>query len=384
MTIFRLRFEHAIEGDTTVQTLTLEAEPQPTEFPVPLRIFTEFPGRRVPPPTVLDGPLFSTLMIAMRRGGTVLEIDGPVSAPAMRNAQAFQEAWASMLPRRFRVVEIVPNEVVQGARARGRAAVVAFSGGLDSTFTLVRHAKTLLGAGSYPVTHALMVHGLDIRLARAGVFRDLRARVAPLMEEMGVELVVARSNVRTPLPHAPKFQVQPYAYSQAAQIAGLLHLLPEGRFFSGLIGSTEPYRELVMPWGSNPATDHLLSNDRFSFVHDGAAFTRSEKAAFLAGHPTALRILRVCMAQTRGNCGTCEKCVRTRLNFMAAGVDHPPCFDEPFHPDMIEGLKIWNPTVLGEARATVAYAAAAGISAPWLQRLRARIAVISGARPPSG
>ena len=384
MTIFRLRFEHAIDGDTTVQALTLDAEPQPKDFRAPLRMFTEFPGRHVPPPTVLDGPLFSTLMIAMRRGGTVLAIDGAISAAAMRNAQAFQEAWASMLPAQFGIVEIVPTEVVQGPRPRGCAAVVAFSGGLDSTFTLVRHAKGLLGHGSYPVTHALMVHGLDVRLPRHRTFRDLRERVAPLLEELGVEPLVARSNVRNPLADAPKVQVQPYAYSQAAQIAGILHLLPEDRFAAGLIGSTEPYRALVMPWGSNPATDHLLSNDRFSVVHDGAAFNRSEKAAFLAAHPTALRSLRVCMAQSRGNCGVCEKCVRTRLNLMVVGVDQPPCFDQPFHDDMIEGLDMWNPTVLGEAKATAAYADATGLSAPWLHRLKARIAALSGVRRPGG
>ena len=379
MTIFRLTFEHAVRGDTAVQTTTLDADPQPTSFPVPLRIVTEFPGRHAPPPAVLDGPLFSTIMIPMGHGGKVLEIDGPISAGAMRNVQAFQEAWASMLPGQFGVVEIVPKEVVQDPPVHGRAAVAAFSGGLDSTFTLIRHAKKLLGHGSYPITHALMVHGLDVQLRHPSVFRSLRERVAPLLDELGVELIVARSNVRNPFPDTPKIQVQPYAYSQAAQIAGILHLLPEDRFAYGLIGSTEPYRQLVLPWGTNPATDYLLSNDRFSIVHDGAAFTRCEKAAFVAEHPTALRTLRVCIAQTRGNCGVCEKCVRTRLNLMVVGVDHPPCFDQPFHDDMIEALEVWNPTVLGEANATVAHAKANGVSAPWLRKLKRRIAALSGA-----
>ncbi len=384
MTIFRLSFEHAVQGDTTVQTITLDAEPQPASFPVPLRIITKFPGLPLPAPSVLDGPLFSTLMIAMGREGTVLEIDGPISAAAMRNAQAYQEAFASMLPGRFRVVEIAPREVVQGPQVRGPSAIAAFSGGLDSTFTLIRHAKKLLGQGSYPITHALMVHGLDVRLRHRDVFTSLRERVQPLLDELGVKLITARTNVRNPLAHEPKFQVQPYAYSQAAQIAGVLHRLSEDQFFSGLIGSTEPYRALVLPWGSNPATDYLLSNDRFSIVHDGAAFTRSEKAALVAEHPTALSTLRVCMRQTPGNCGVCEKCVRTRLNLMVVGVDNPPCFDQPFHDDMIEGLEVWNPTVLGEANATVAYAEAAGVSAPWLSRLKERIAALSDRRPPAG
>ncbi len=384
MTIFRLNFEHALDGDTAVQTITLDADPQPTDFPVPLRIVTEFPGRRAPPPTVLDGPLFSTLMIAMRRGGTVLEIDGPVSAAAMRNVQAFQEAFASMLPGQLGLVEIAPKEVVERPLVRGPSAVAAFSGGLDSMFTLVRHAKGLLGHGSYPVTHALMVHGLDLRLPHRRMFGGLRRRVEPLMDELGVELIAARSNVRNPLADAPKVQVQPYAYSQAAQIAGMLHVLAEDRFAYGLIGASEPYRKLLMPWGTNPATDHLLSNDRLGMVHDGAAFTRCEKAALVAQHPTALRSLRVCLRQVAGNCGHCEKCVRTRLNLMAVGAHDPPCFDQPFHLDMIDAIELWHPAILGEARATVAFCEAAGLSAPWLDRLRARAATLSAENPSAG
>ena len=377
MTVFRLTFEHAVRDDTAVQTTTLDADAQPASFPVPLRIVTEFPRGRIPPPTVLDGPLFSTLMIPMRRGGTVLEVDGPVTAAALRNAQAFQEAFASMLPGYLGVVKIVPREVVAGPSDRGGAAVVAFSGGLDSTFTLIRHAKKILGDGSYPITHALMIHGLDIRRSKPGVFDKLRKHVAPLLDELGVELIIARSNVRNPLPEAPKVQVQPYAYSQAAQIAGILHVLPEDRFSYGVIGSTEPYHNLLMPWGSNPATDYLLSNDRFSMAHDGAAFTRCEKAALVAEHPTALRTLRVCLRQVGGNCGLCEKCVRTRLNLMAVGVHNPPCFEQPFHDDMIDAIALWHPRILFEANWIISYAEAAGISAPWLDRLRRKAAALS-------
>ncbi len=384
MTVFRLTFEHAVSGDTAVQTTTLDAEAQRVSFPVPLRIITEFPGNRIPPPTVLDGPLFSTLMIPMRQGGTVLEVDGPVTAAALRNARAFQEAFASMLPGYLRVVEIVPREVVEGPVNRGRAAVAAFSGGLDATFTLIRHAKKILGHGSYPITHALMVHGLDVRLDKRRIFNELREHVAPLLDELGVELIVARSNVRHPLPGAPKVQVQPYAYSQASQIAGILHVLPEDRFSYGLIASTEPYRNLLMPWGSNPATDYLLSNDRFSMAHDGAAFTRCEKAALVVEHPTALRTLRVCLRQVGGNCGLCEKCVRTRLNLMAVGVHNPPCFDQPFHEDMIDAIELWHPRILYEVDQIIAYAEAARISAPWLDRVRAKAAALSRPEPSAG
>jgi hypothetical protein len=43
----------------------------------------------------------------------------------------------------------------------------------------------------------------------------------------------------------------------------------------------------------------------------------------LASWPTALAALRVCPAGPRngGNCGRCEKCLRTRLELLAVGVE---------------------------------------------------------------
>ena len=70
-----------------------------------------------------------------------------------------------------------------------------------------------------------------------------------------------------------------------------------------------------MPWGSHPALDGLWSGGGVEIVHYGAELWPDEKLAAMADFPMVHRRLRVCYADPRaeGNCGRCEKCVRTRL-----------------------------------------------------------------------
>ncbi len=51
---------------------------------------------------------------------------------------------------------------------------------------------------------------------------------------------------------------------------------------------------------------------------------------------------------------------------------------------MIDAIELWRPRILYEAKETIAYAEAAGISAPWLDRLRSRAAVLSRSKRSRG
>jgi hypothetical protein len=75
----------------------------------------------------------------------------------------------------------------------------------------------------------------------------------------------------------------------------------------------------------------LCSNDYFSLVTDGGAFGRTDKIEVLLPYPNAVSGIKVCWEGPNPgrNCGRCEKCVMTRLNFLAAGVPEPLCFDSP-------------------------------------------------------
>ena len=76
--------------------------------------------------------------------------------------------------------------------------------------------------------------------------------------------------------------------------------------------------------GENPLIDNELSTTNLRFAHTGLKQWRTEKAGIVANWPAGLDSITVCTAdyETRaamGNCGSCEKCVRTALQIAAFG-----------------------------------------------------------------
>ena len=365
-----LHFEQGLKGGATVRKVVLEGVAEVNRRLNGQPFFFHFPDRVLPDPAVLDGPLFSVMMIASQIGIPRLRVRGPLSVQALRNARIYMEAWRCMLPRNYRVVEIVPDRVVTAPLSGEGKAVSAFSGGLDATFLALRHAGKMLGPASYDLTGAVMIHGFDVNWRDTEAFDRLRRRVAPLLDKLNLELITVRTNAKCP----SRFQPQKWEYTFAAQVAGVLHNLSH-QFDYALIGSSEPYDALMPTCGSNPTTDYLLSGGAMQIVHEGAAYQRTEKAAIVARDQVALKTLKVCWEgeQQDRNCGACEKCVRTRLNFLAVGAKDPPCFDTPFEEALIDSILPANSFALAELRGIVAYADRRGLKGAWLDRLKARI-----------
>ena len=190
----------------------------------------------------------------------------------------------------------------------------------------------------------------------------VRDRALVLHTELGVESFWIRTN--------SKEVVQEWEDSFAAQLMACLHLF-SNRFDAALIGSSEPYDELVIPWGSSPITDHLLSGGAMSAIHYGAGYSRTEKIDFLSRFPLAVRNLRVCWQgfDKTKNCGVCEKCIRTRLNFEAVGVSDPACFSQSFDPTISKKIKVRNSAQLRELESIVSFARRRGIKSQWVRDL---------------
>ncbi|MBY0510479.1 MAG: hypothetical protein K2P94_10070 [Rhodospirillaceae bacterium] len=123
-------------------------------------------------------------------------------------------------------------------------------------------------------------------------------------------------------------------------------------------------------------TDHLMTGDRFAVVHDGAGFSRTDKIAAIMKNSLACKTLKVCWAgaDQSENCGYCEKCVRTQLNFSAAGAkSSPPCFPSELDVNDIRRIQINNKYQLAELASILAYAREHGVSAPWMPVLQDRL-----------
>jgi hypothetical protein len=94
-----------------------------------------------------------------------------------------------------------------------------------------------------------------------------------------------------------------------------------------VIGGDEGYDYVYVPWGSNQISNNMLSG-AMSLWTEGSGFTRSERLAFITQNSNLAPKIRVCWkcADTGRNCGVCEKCIRTQLNFRAIGLE-PEGFD---------------------------------------------------------
>jgi hypothetical protein len=78
---------------------------------------------------------------------------------------------------------------------------------------------------------------------------------------------------------------------------------------------------VVEPYGSHPLLDESFTSAHFRVDHDLFSMGRSEKLALVSEWPAGAANVRVCQNDVRGadNCGTCEKCIRTQVQFAALG-----------------------------------------------------------------
>ncbi|WP_144185569.1 hypothetical protein [Elioraea rosea] len=318
-----------------------------------------------PPPRTHDGALFCVLQHAMRLGSPV-HVEGTLSPRALRNQAELQTYWARWRRGKLSPVRVTADALAPLSALPPQRALAVFSGGVDATATLLRHTGVLPKEEAEPLATALMVHGFDVPLEHELAFNRLVARVMPLLAERGVPLMRLRTDVRTTLE-------QDWEDSHGLQLGCMLHQYAH-EFGIGLIGSGEPIDLAVPPWGSTMATDHLMSGDDMAMRHDGGGFTRTEKLALIAHHPTALATLKVCWLgpQQDVNCGVCAKCVRTRLAMFACGVTETPCFDTPFHPSHIASLELY-PREADRFDEILRQAALNGIDAPWTHQLRHKL-----------
>ncbi|UVO49734.1 hypothetical protein M0208_04100 [Sphingomonas sp. SUN019] len=265
--------------------------------------------------------LAATALIFKAMGtGRDLHVDGPVSRSLLAGLEELVASWTLWRPDLYRPVRISATIELPDDRSGGRLpdhAVVAFSGGVDSAFTTWRHVSKRASRSNRTLGAALFVHGLDIPLTHEQQFEDAFSCAAQTLASIDVPLVRMRTNWR-------------HVASRVWQMefgAGLSSCLRnwQGTFGAALIGADEDYANMVIPWGSNPITFSMLSSPDFPIVLDGAAFGRTEKVQGIGDWPECLANLRVCWqnASARANCGQCEKCIRTKLNFMALGQEPP-------------------------------------------------------------
>ncbi len=321
-------------------------------------VIYEFAGQDVPAPANCDFAAIATVFLAMRLR-RALHIRGAVTATLLRNLEEFQDAWAAWRGDAYRPVGITCDEEIPDRPPATADGVFAFSGGVDATFALMRHVTGDAGRRTVQPRMAVLVHGFDIPLENDAAFRAAETSARAILSFARVPLVSVRTNWKSAL-------CGDWEAEFGAGLASCLHQF-SGIITHGVIGADEDYGNLSLPWGSNPVTNHFLSGGAFTLWTEGGGFTRTQRVGFLARHPDIASRLRVCWEgpMTGRNCGTCEKCIRTKLNFMVSGFE-PLCFDRPPTDAEVLSLKPRNAVQYAYLREILAEAAFRKVDAPWV------------------
>jgi hypothetical protein len=330
-------------ADTRIISATIEWEDQP--YPEQVLEF-EINDGEIIEASHLDEPcadafLAACFPLAALHGESRVRIEEkpcPMLVEGLRTVHAWWASWGGMYPRPPTIES--PDRGQKSSLAAPRRAISCLSGGVDGLHTLL-HNRRLYRQGDPAYIHkVLFIQGFDIGKRARDLenerFRMALGRLEPVAAEAGVQLVSCRTNLRH-LPSKPGFWANRHNGAALAAVGHAATLGPAYLFVGGTYHVANP-----VPVGSHPAVDGLFSSQRLTVIHDGSRFSRLEKVRDLASWPTALAALRVCPGSEgdRPNCGRCEKCLRTRLELLAVGVEETPAFGPSLTP-----IELWGEAV---------------------------------------
>ena len=316
--------------------------------------------------TSADAFAIATLMLAASRKAD-LHVHGTVSPSLLRNLEEISLIWSLWKPDRYSPIKVTAESETEETPTHPDEAISCFSGGVDGSFTAFRHAKDLCGRQRRNLTAGLLVHGFDMAIDEMGQFERACAGAEKSLRSLNLPLVRMRTNLR-------QLGINWEDSSGSAMAASLSFM--KGRFGIGLMGSTETY-DFWSPFGSTPLIDPMFSSDTFRLVHDGAGFARNQKVQLVSQWAAGMQNLRVCWegSDPSRNCGRCEKCVRTILNFRVVGAGLPDCFDSDVADAAIARVPIRNAVQMNEFVGILQEAHIRGLrDEPWVQILDRRIA----------
>jgi hypothetical protein len=288
-----------------------------------------------------DAFLTACFPLAAVQGEARVRIEGrpcPMLVEGLRTVHAWWESWGGM-PCPAPSIDSL-NRGRPQISAAPRRAFSFLSGGVDGFHSLLRNRRLYRPEDPAYIRRVLLIHGFDIgkraREPEHARFRMALQSLEPLAAEAAVQIVPCRTNLRH-LPSRPGFWEHRQVGAALAAVGHAATLGPTFLFIAGTYPVSNP-----VPAGSHAAVDGLFSSQRLAVIHDGSRFSRLEKVRELASWPAALEVLRVCPGTSggRANCGICEKCLRTRLELLAAGVENTAAFGPSLMP-----AELWDEAV---------------------------------------
>lgn len=302
-----------------------------------------------------------------------LHIKGEVSRALLANLEEYQKAWCKWMPKHYAEIAITADSEIdtsfpgESSIAGERKTLLAYSGGVDANFTLLRHFHDRAGRQRQNIKAAALVNGFDIPLKQQNLFAEALSLSREMLKPFGLPLAIIETNWKTTVCTFWEMEFS------AAFAACFSQFAPD--YPIALMAAGEDYALKAIPWGSNPITNPLLSARDWRFATDGNGFTRCEKAEFIVEYPEVKDKLRVCwMGPMNGltgeNCCRCEKCIRTKMNFLSVGSSPGKSLSKPHRAADVIFMNVRSRIKLSLLQEILDTARAHGVRGAWVRDLR--------------
>lgn len=273
-----------------------------------------------------------------------LEVRGTISDRLFYNLKEVQRLLNFWHPE-FSIITIKADGFTPQTVHAGNATMSAFSGGVDSFYTLLSHLPRNESSASHQISHTLFVEGFDRPLSEEKTHLALRQSFATLMQSLGITFIPASTNARD------VYKGIDWDLSHDTVLTGAAHML------DGMVSRFYFAADETLPAHFKPHTFEfytptlgclktpLLSSDTLEIICHGTATPRVEKIHAISEWAETYKRLVVCWESHNGlhNCGICEKCVRTMTSLEIFDSLHKyETFPQPFKMKQIRKCKIDN------------------------------------------
>jgi hypothetical protein len=275
-----------------------------------------------------DYALFAAVALGLAHNLRIT-MDAPVTGTGLRQAIELGEIWKTWCPSDVYPLKLEAINVIEADSQQRKGGLVCASGGVDSTYSMLNARR------DFGFTHALLIDGTDYPDVDQTTFDALKGKVAGIAGLTGLELVTVRTDLKK------FFHWRMWLNVVAINLSMCLRYSGAGMGFGGFSADMQDYGTyMIHPWGNNPVVAKLLGTPDFPVRFLGNDVSRTQKLkAIMTENPEAADHMSFCFRKDYRprNCGTCEKCVRTRLCLLAVGSEPPNLFAEPC--DLLEYMR---------------------------------------------
>jgi len=293
------------DGQVTIAARVETESPVPN---LPRDLWYRFPEKYESNLSVRADGFAATALLTAMFCGEDLSIRAPISPKLAYNLLEYRSIFHAWFPKIYRMIDVRYEKIesAQGNKATGVGA--AFSGGVDSFYTLWTQLARNQPIAEARITHGLFMHGFDLRLTEKAAYQTITQKYERLFNDLGLDLISASTNAH----QFAEYRIDWSLFFGAPLIGAAIFLSPLFQKF--YVPSWIPYKEQT-PNGSSALSDHLLSTETLDIIHHGATTNRFEKISTLTQWPVTFDHLRVCANQKKSddpqNCSSCHKCYLT-------------------------------------------------------------------------